>query len=297
MWYPASGMIVIAIEAVKQLLPSGQFDFELQDVSFTAPIIINETAEGTETQISMRPGAKTSNNREWDYKFRIFAKRDNGTWDDVCDGSITALRFSNTLQNSDFHNEGMVRQKANAEFAFAKSSCESSLNSSDMYHKVSEKIGLQYGSSFQGLTNIRYNRKGRAYAELLSLGLDDMRPSVSYTIHPATLDAIFQLAIPALSEGLKTSMPTLVPSRVTKLWVSHTGAGFHSSDYEKCNEVVQTEARFLSKRSATCSSTVLRQSDVQVTVKIEELELAQVARKDNESTEESEARVICHELE
>ncbi|KAJ3579321.1 hypothetical protein NPX13_g1244 [Xylaria arbuscula] len=297
MWYPASGMIVMAIEAVKQLLPPGKFDFELQDVSFTAPIIINEMTEGTETQISMRPVAKANNNKEWDYKFRIFCKRYTGTWDDVCDGSITALKFSNIPQNSEFQIDGSARQKAGEGFTSAKSSCESFISSSDMYRKVNEKIGLQYGPSFQGLANIRYNRKGRAYAELRSLQFDDMQPSVSYTIHPATLDAIFQLAIPALSQGLKTAMPTLVPSRVTKLWVSHTGAGIHSSDLKSCNEVVQTEARFLSKRSATCSSTALKQSDVQVTVKIEELELAQVARKDDVTTEESEARVICHELE
>lgn len=50
MWYPAAGIIAMAIEGVKKLLPDDRFDFELSNVTFAAPIVIDESGTGTEVE-------------------------------------------------------------------------------------------------------------------------------------------------------------------------------------------------------------------------------------------------------
>ena len=114
--------------------------------------------------------------------------------------------------------------------------------------------------------------EGRAYAKILP-----HTPSTnnhSYTIHPSTLDGIFQLAIPSLSKGLTVPLPTLVPSRLTRLWVLALGAGHGEPEQENAN----IQAKFLSRRSAQGSLTEFSQSDSSLRVVVDKLEVTELER-------------------
>lgn len=290
---------VMAVEALKQLLPDNEFDFELQNVSFTAPIIVREESSGTDVQISMVPASKAKGAQEMGYNFRIFSRRNDDNWAEVCDGTIFPQRTKQVALDVNKQDEQEhTREQLQAAYRHAVNSCQDGLEARDMYRKIEENSGLQYGPSFQALTHVKYNRSGEAHAELLQVEDSVAETSRPYTIHPSTLDCIFQLAIPALSEGLKKTLPTLVPSRLTRLWISRQGAGNPAST--PASEVVHVNAQYLSKRTAESSTTVFAKSsdseNMTVRVQVDELETTEVARDQETEGLEQGVRSITHEL-
>lgn len=292
-WYPAGGMVVMAIEALKQIQSEdGDLaDFELTNVSFTAPIVVDEGSSGNEVQLSLVPAAKSLGKKHVGYKFRILAKRNDGSWSEVCDGTIASHKPTKaTLDiNGQHEEENLWRAAVNAyEETVARS--QISIGAADMYRKIDETSGLQYGPAFQCLSDVHSDKDGNSHAKLVALDAAVAENSKPFTIHPATLDNVFQAAIPALSKAMTESMTTLVPSRLTRLWVSRKGAGAGT-------EVVHAKANFTSRRSAAAWASVFSQPDMRMTVKVEELEMTEVARE--QGTEESDQAVVakCHELE
>ncbi|KAK4183162.1 hypothetical protein QBC35DRAFT_125003 [Podospora australis] len=317
LWYPAAGMVVMAVEALKQLLSDQQqadFDIELRNVSFTSPIVITEGAsEGTEVQISLLPatmgtaggGGGGGRSGEREFKFRIFARRPDDSWDEVCDGIIAPVWEVRTTQgqaadeDAPFDEVLYKRHQAQSAYAHVVESCQgNSLDGGEMYRKLAEDSGLQYGPAFRLLDDIHYDRHSRAHAKVVPLEKPVMDVSKPYTIHPATLDVIFQLAIPALSQGRKDSLSTLVPSRLTRLWISREAS---SSDKQERTGAILThaDAKFTSKRSAAASMSAFSEHDMQLRVVVEDLEVTEASRDQNNQGANTEqgVRMLCHELD
>lgn len=288
----------MAIEALKQLLPDEEFDFELKNITFTAPIVVREESSGTDVQISMVPTSKAKGSQDMGFKFRIFSRRDDN-WAEACDGTIFPQRTKQPALDINKQDEQEhMREEMQAAYLRAVDSCQNTLDARDMYRKIEENSGLQYGPSFQTLTHVHYNKTGEAHAELLQVEDSIADASRPYTIHPSTLDCIFQLAIPTLSEGLKKTLPTLVPSRLTRLWISRHGAGIPGGT-PAC-EVVHVNAKYLSKRTAESSTVVLAKTSdsekMTLKVSVEELETTEVARDQDAEGSEQGVRSVTHEL-
>jgi hypothetical protein len=73
--------------------------------------------------------------------------------------------------------------------------------------------------------------------------------------------------MPSLNKGLTVPLATLVPSRLTRLWVSVLGAG----DGESEPEVSNIQAKFLSRRSAQGSLAVFSRSESSLCMVVDEL--------------------------
>lgn len=299
MWYPAAGMVVMAIEAVKQLVPGDvELDFELRDVSFVAPIVVGDGNGGTEIQTAMAPAESTKTSRLVDYTFKIFVRRAEGGWEEACHGTIAAREArpespGGYKRGEDEHKAGLAR----ASYSEACRACQGSLEAGEMYRKVSEKSGLQYGDVFQPLSQIRYDKAGQAVATLARLDEATSENSKPFTIHPATLDGIFQLAIPALSRGLTEPLPTLVPSRVSRLWISSRGAGLDLDPEHDGAVAAHARGSFTSKRSAVASMNVFSKSSSQIMVQVEELETTEVAQAQTGDGSQEGVKAACHELD
>ncbi|KAI9154916.1 Squalestatin tetraketide synthase [Paramyrothecium foliicola] len=294
MWYPAAGMLAMATEGLKQLLQDDQFDIEMHNITFAAPIIITEGPEGTETQISITPASKERGD-EADYKFRILVKRPDETWDEVCDGTIIPRRMKITpLDVTGQDEEENKRRDAERAYNDAILICTNSIEASEMYAKTSETLGLQYGPSFQGITNIRYT-DGQAHALVIPVGDATAESSRPFAVHPSTLDSIFQLALPALSRGLTDSLTTMVPSHVTRLWISREGAGGSSSNDSSEEEVAHVRAEHVGKRSAISHTTVFSKKTMKILIQVDGLEVTEAARK-QDADDSQPPRAICHEM-
>ncbi|PVH95532.1 reducing type I polyketide synthase [Periconia macrospinosa] len=291
--YPAAGMLVMAIEAVKQLLTdqnANPLGFEVSEVTFSAPLVISKSADKTEAQLSMVP-VTNAESKDAHFKFRIFTGRPDGSWQEICDGLIQA-DYGRTAQSiTEQAEEKLTLLQNQAGYYSAVKSCQKTLDAKDMYERIATLSGLQYGPNFQPLSDIHYDLEGRACAKILPYV-----PPVknhSYTIHPSTLDGIFQLAIPSLSKGLTVSLPTLVPSRLTRLWVSATGAGHAESE----PEVASMQGSFTSKRSAQGSIVVLSQPDLNLQVSVDDLEVMELARDISSEENDGKDNALCFEMD
>jgi acyl transferase domain-containing protein/NADPH:quinone reductase-like Zn-dependent oxidoreductase/ubiquinone/menaquinone biosynthesis C-methylase UbiE len=293
MLYPASGMIVMAIEATKQLLSDLNVDpigYELSEVSFLAPLVIANSPGKTEAQMSMVP-ISSAESKDAIFQFRIFTMRADDAWHEICHGRIQA-DYGYAVQSVSAEAEEKIKLlEAQIKHHSIVGACQKGIEASDLYDKVAAMSGLHYGPTFQPLSDIRYDLEGRAHAKILPY-----TPSVrnhEYTIHPSTLDGIFQLAIPSLSQGLTVPLPTLVPSRMTRLWVSALGAGMTDSE----NEVASIQAKFLSRRSAQGSITVLSQRDFGLRVRVDELEVTELAHDISSTENEGTDNALCYEMD
>ncbi|KAK7186534.1 polyketide synthase [Paraphaeosphaeria sporulosa] len=263
--YPGAGMCAMAIEAAKQLLheriPTA---FVLENVEFIAPILLNDTAAGTEVEISLT--ALKSDKALIQYKFRIATWRRDESSEEVCHGTISA-DYGNVASEVDPHSEREMLSRILDDHERATDSCNRKVEK--FYETVKAKCGADFGPSFQRLQDISCNGEGDVRARLL--------PYEDYcVVHPVVLDATFHIS-QAISNGDR--FRTMVPRRVSKIWISTSGIGHDGID----QEVVHARASMPTRRSAVSSISVLRQTTHEVALKIIGFEYTAVS-EDKDST-------------
>ncbi|KAF2804409.1 reducing type I polyketide synthase [Mytilinidion resinicola] len=236
--YPAAGMIVMAIEAAKQLMEDHTpVAFELEDVEVPAPIMITSAPEGVETRINMSASTKGAKG-ETDYKFRIFLCKADDSPLVVCSGTIRG-DYKRGISDVD---QGMeAREKAarlRSEFEDTVIGCTQTVGHDELYQVIRNETGLDYGPAFQALDSICFDGSGRAVATVLP---QDIGSTSAYTVHPTRLDGIFQLTFAAL--GAMRQAKTMVPTFLSRLWIPVLGFGHpsHAPDkaYAKIKKVSQ----------------------------------------------------------
>ncbi|KAF2752775.1 reducing type I polyketide synthase [Pseudovirgaria hyperparasitica] len=289
-WYPAAGMIALAIEAINQLMSKQKpcpVGFEIHDIRFLAPIVLNSSSASLDLQTSLVAVAGAGT-KDAQYKFNIYSRLPDAIWQIACDGLIRA-DFAHRDTQFTMKEMMYTRQRTEEELQIALKACRRSIDTQDMYQKIHESTALQYGPVFQPLSDIHYNMDGRAIASILPHA-DLTESPATYVIHPATLDGIFQLTIPALSRGLTVGLPTLVPSRISRIWISRQGAGKESC----AQEIAHSQARFLSKVCAESSTVVYSCSANEVRVEIDQLEVTQVASDEKDTQTEAGPQPLCY---
>jgi acyl transferase domain-containing protein/NADPH:quinone reductase-like Zn-dependent oxidoreductase/SAM-dependent methyltransferase len=286
--YPAAGMIVMAIEAAKQLLEDDlPAAFELRDVEFPAPIIITSAPEGVEVRIHMSSNAK-NNKGEADYKFRLFLYRINGTHDVICTGNLRG-DYNATPPGFVDGNEisgRAARVKSDIESTLANS--KQSLGSDEMYDMIRTQTTIDYGPVFQVLEDIRCDGFGRAVASILPQSLDS---TTAHTVHPSRLDGIFQLVFAAV--GAMQKAKTMVPTMLSRLWLPLRGFGHSNATQEKAF----AELREISDHGVTFDIKVVNGFDDKILVEIDGLETTAVVSNAAAATTLEDVPYLCSHME
>jgi acyl transferase domain-containing protein len=192
---PAAAYIAMAIEAASQFyeeevesLPS--LSFKLRHVSIYAALPLADDELGIETVLSMEKVVLTNTNATsaW-YKFSITSTVPNSdVWIEHCAGTISAQSEVTAIDS---------HQRLRDDSRFRGLSMK-------RWYERFETIGLEYGSHFQGLSNLRaYHRVNIAAA---NVDLCPTQGSVKgdesrYLIHPAALDTCLQIALIAAHAG------------------------------------------------------------------------------------------------
>lgn len=211
----------MAIEAACQLADSTRIisGYQFKDVSFHKAIIIPST-EAVEVQFYLRPNRQKSGDFLTFSEFRlcIYEKEE---WLDVCEGAL-AVEY--------VHNEPKSRHETDVENANLKhckdyengaARCKETMATAAFYKNL-DLAGITYGHSFQSVKGIRYNGDGEATAliDLLEwMSKTSGNKIQSHVIHPAALDAIFQLGFAGLSGG-EGSATAMMPTKIRALWIS-----------------------------------------------------------------------------
>ncbi|KUJ12390.1 uncharacterized protein LY89DRAFT_722023 [Mollisia scopiformis] len=212
--YPAAGMIVMAVEAVRQvsdplLVLTG---YRLKDVKFVKALVISQSSESVETQIVLRSRSDSIGPKLRGYEFQIFmCSRDE--WSEICRGSVRA-----EYDHVDGEKHDIERFKSS--FDAISNSCTVAVDSKQLYHNL-ETYGFCFGPSFQTLEAVRYSKTGKATASI-SLQKSACQETQDHVIHPTALDGLFHLTAVAVSQGGSVAIPTMVPTQLRELWISNS---------------------------------------------------------------------------
>ncbi|KAI1496579.1 putative polyketide synthase [Biscogniauxia marginata] len=216
---PAAAYISMAVEAASQMHYEDEDALpikfiRLRNVSITSTLNLEDDELGVETVLNMEKVALTDANAKsiW-FKFSIGSIVPNGDiWTEHCSGIISVRCTASTIDQ---------------DLRLCPDSRSRLLNIERWYSKFGE-MGLGYGSTFQGLSNLKSYRGANIAAA--DVGLTTTTGSVNggeseYPLHPATLDACLQLGLISCQAGQVENMKTaFVPIAMNdvRIWVPET---------------------------------------------------------------------------
>ncbi|KAJ5595529.1 uncharacterized protein N7459_001737 [Penicillium hispanicum] len=255
--YPGAGMIVMAIEASRQLANPKKVlkGFRLRDVVFQAALRVPSTTDGIETHFYVRPyfDSTSSTSSNWN-EFQL-SSIDGEEWRDHCRGliqpdyEIAVNPIDNGLEAEAFV-ESCAYSVREAELA-----CQKRVSPNQLYELL-HTVGFDFGETFQNLSEVSINNDRGAVATVTAPNIKSKMPFghvQPHLIHPATLDGVFQTVIVALTRGGRDAGDAMVPTSVKELWISATDT------VDKSHECLRLCARadFLGLRQATASATAV----------------------------------------
>ncbi|KAI9742337.1 MAG: hypothetical protein M1818_003870 [Claussenomyces sp. TS43310] len=221
--YPAAGMLVMAIEASRQMAKINLkvVSYTFEDVSFYKALLVNLTTEGVETQFHLRPQKKVDASSLDRNSFNLYLFS-SGEWIEVCRGTIV----------TDYEDEAADLEKLGPRmddelrtaWNSGVNSCRRVLDSEDLYTNLAS-FGMGFGPTFQALKQVRYSNEEEASAILDPrewMGkVKDSHLTQDHVIHPTALDAVMHLTAVADSRGTWDPLRTIVPTKIAKLWISN----------------------------------------------------------------------------
>nr|UPN67558.1 hypothetical protein [Pestalotiopsis sp.] len=216
--YPASAMIVMAIQGAIQLTGTQAFTgVTLRNVRYDSAIAVAPDETNLETRLQLKPlnAASSMQTRHWSFSVHSVLK---GHWAENCSGS---LELQLGLESNA---EGLEERSRFYEHCLASRTelCRERFDSKTVYDNFT-KSGFHYGSSFQCINTSCHDGSDTVTASL-SWG-NPSRGSLnphSFIIHPAHLDSFFHLALLS-TNGKGKNIPTQAISHINKLWISADG--------------------------------------------------------------------------
>ncbi|TRX97451.1 hypothetical protein FHL15_001729 [Xylaria flabelliformis] len=227
--YPATGMLVMVVEALKQLSDTSRSisGYRFTDAVFSAPIVIRE-GDRTEVQLHMRRDQSFTSKDLNTYEFRVYAYIDKD-WVQNCHGSVQI--------NYDSEREASVREKETLmyrqKYEAAVKACTQKVLKEDMYENFKGN-GLTYGPAFQALHNLAWDGKNRAVGNIQCFTWSphhSRHKRQEHVTHPVTGDAAGQLTWVALTRGAQDVFANgFAVTRIRSAWVASSGLSYPESE-------------------------------------------------------------------
>jgi hypothetical protein len=158
--YPGSGMLVMAIEAARQLAGPKEHrisGYRLRNVRFLRAITVNKSERGSEARIKMRPRKQATNNTNliW-YDWRIYTTADD-EWIECAYGSVmTEFEPDVNPEQAEASSARHLRFRQDTCKAYDEDAGKCSLGAyhTQLYQNLAKFSGFNYGPYFQQLRNI-----------------------------------------------------------------------------------------------------------------------------------------------
>ncbi|KAM3552944.1 hypothetical protein MY1884_006931 [Beauveria asiatica] len=220
--YPAAGMMIMAIEAVAEKADPTKTvkAYELRHVILNKAMIIPAGEEGIETILSVKPFRHGSQalTSSWQ-EFELFSRLE--TWQLNCAGLIR-IEYESRPNADAFADEQVLLAKKHAdEYIKIRGECLQPQSPREFYNHL-ESIGLSYKGVFRSLSDVRKGDR-RSACQLTIPDTKSVMPhqfEFPHVIHPATLDNIVQMALPASSRMGEELSLAIVPVSIERLYVS-----------------------------------------------------------------------------
>lgn len=270
--YPAAGMLVMAIEAIKQLTEGDENveGYYLRDVDLLSAMDLTVNKGCVEVETALHARNDQAGVHCYDFTIRSYSSLRND-WTLNCRGIVTAEISSGWDQWS---RQAVQAQRQSLAEPFSNILSSEAVTEVDAEHMYAflKDIGLEFGPSFQAAQHQRYNDSQRqSAADVALFRSSDMRS----VIHPVSLDALFHLSLTALTSGGSRRIAAAVPTRIETLWLSSkANLGYSGQDTLRAG----TEVSQMSSRGFSCRGIALDSSHQNVVVWYDGLSMTNVTR-------------------
>lgn len=220
-------MLLMATEAARQVVPPDRrvLGFQFKEAHFLNPILVNDKiAEATEVTTHLRQmNSQFDKQSTWSEIAIYVFQREHWA---KCFTATVQVQLEEAKPQADTERERRLElQRISQEHRNAEASCAENVLAPEFYQHCQDN-GFKYGPAFQTLDDIRWDGSGAAVARVKTGSAGGWTQSL---LHPASLDAAFQLSLTQVSAGLSRAMETMVPHQLTDTWFSATGWGHSSS--------------------------------------------------------------------
>lgn len=224
--YPGAGYICLAIEAVTQLATSDReaepesgggkgktiAGYKLRDVDLHQALVIAESSEGTEIQITLHAvSEKDIGSRGWK-RFSISSVTQDNQWTEHATGLIMI----------EYHGLDQTTPRISAQQREITGYVRH-VDPADMYEGM-RAAGIAHGPKFRNMKKITKSgkemRSVSSFVVAETFSSDEPDGSPGMVIHPTSLDSVIQAAYTALPGAGSVDAPPMVPKSIEGLWIS-----------------------------------------------------------------------------
>lgn len=294
--YPGAGMLVMAIEAAKQLA-EGQYGdhetiygYELRDVNIVTALRVPDTEQGIEIMVQLHPrrtGTKTAPSATLN-EFTVSSwSEDSKEWTVHARG-LVSVTLQSSLTPAMQKQMVLEEQARTAAFQAARDKCQTPARNF-LYDNV-ETIGMVYGPTFRNMKEL-WAGPSASYGVITVPDTKAVMPQAfeyPCVIHPATMDSVLHLLFPSISGEEQSLSEAVVPVSFDRVFVS-----------AKMPSVPGTALCGMSTASKvgyttwTSSITISDEAQTEPLIIMEGLGLASVGGSTDSSDETLETRASC----
>ncbi|TGJ86695.1 hypothetical protein E0Z10_g2067 [Xylaria hypoxylon] len=211
---PAAAYVAMAIEAATQAYCDARDSVQitgyyLRNVSFQAALKIPKDDYGVKVLLSLElAGEVTATTPTWATFSINSVTRDGDTWTQHCTGSVKVC---------------VSQQKPHSKIS---DSIDTRYVDKDSWYTKFHALGLSYGPIFRGISNIEADPAKNVVRAKIDMnktfGL--LRGAESdYPLHPASLDALFQLVLIAIYGGqIEKAKTAFIPFKISQLYMRNS---------------------------------------------------------------------------
>ncbi|KAG8159880.1 hypothetical protein KVR01_010517 [Diaporthe batatas] len=296
--YPGAGMLVMAIEASKQLAEDQHgeheaiFGYELRDVDVVAALRVPDTEKGIEVMVQLHPrrtGTRAAPSAALN-EFSVSSWSEDGQeWTVHARGlvSVTLQSSLTPAMQQQLQLENDLRKEA---FETAKVACQKPARNF-LYDNV-ETIGMVYGPTFRNVKEL-WAGKNSSYGVITVPDTKAVMPEefeYPCVVHPATLDSVLHLLFPSISGDEQSLSEAVVPVSFDRVFVS---AGLPTIPGSALYGI--STAKKVGYTTWTSDITISDESHSAPLIVMEGLGLASVGGNTDNSDESLDTRASCFE--
>ncbi|CAH0022093.1 unnamed protein product [Clonostachys rhizophaga] len=290
--FPAAGMLVMAMEAVVQV--TKHFDqkltaFECRGVEFLAGLAVPEDEEGVEVTTRLVDLAHSPNRLDSGFEFHIQSHHGNAVTR-ICRGTIEPIFAETAPAHLDHIQEIEAAQDIavkNASRALQNST--KNVKGHTLYSRL-HKFGYHFTGSFRRITHAYWEGVGECVGDV-SL-FEDPSGALPAVIHPASLDGVIQVMLPAITAGGNVKTPTMIPTRIDRLWIARDGLLPDSSIHLQAH----TLRRLTNHRTHQLDCSAVDNTNGLLKVQMNGLEATSITTADDSDSAQTHARQLCYKM-
>lgn len=297
--YPGAGMLVMAIEAAKQLAEDqhGEHEvihgYELRDVDVVAALRVPDTEKGIEVMVQLharRTGTKAAPSATL-HEFSVSSWSEDGQEWTVHARGLVSVTTESSLTPAMQQQLELDSRSRKETFETAKEMCEKPARNF-LYDNV-ETIGMVYGSTFRNVKEL-WAGKNSSYGVITVPDTKAIMPEefeYPCVVHPATLDSVLHLLFPSISGDEQSLSEAVVPVSFDRVFIS---AGLPTLPGSALHGI--STAKKVGYTTWTSDITISDDDHATPLIVMEGLGLASVGGNTDSSSEDSlETRASCFE--